>query len=169
MAIIGVIDRRCISTQGGSDPVGLARWQPGFSLAGRADPAGNDRPARPPEPPRAGQPGQLRQGHGSLLPNSRGAPIVMLALLAAGGEVVVAAVSIRDLDDSVREKLRVRAARHGRSMEAEMRAILTAAVRDDASGQGLFSALVDRFADLGGVEFGLPPRATPARAADPPE
>jgi len=81
--------------------------------------------------------------------------------------VVVAAVSIRDLDDSVREKLRVRAARHGRSMEAEMRAILTAAVRDDASGQGLFSALVDRFADLGGVEFDLPPRATPARAADP--
>jgi antitoxin FitA len=54
-------------------------------------------------------------------------------------------------------------------MEAEIRAILTAAVRDDASVQGLFSALVDRFTDLGGVEFDLPPRATPARAADPPE
>ena len=80
----------------------------------------------------------------------------------------MAAVSIRDLDDSVREKLRVRAARHGRSMEAEMRAILTAAVRDDDSTQGLFSALVDRFAELGGVEIDLPPRATPARAAYPP-
>jgi plasmid stability protein len=80
----------------------------------------------------------------------------------------MAAVSIRDLDDSVREKLRVRAARHGRSMEAEMRAILTAAVRDDST-QGLFSALVDRFAELGGVELDLPPRATPARAAYPPE
>jgi plasmid stability protein len=79
----------------------------------------------------------------------------------------MAAVSIRDLDDSVREKLRVRAARHGRSMEAEMRAILTAAVRDEDSSQGLFSALVDRFAELGGVELDLPPRATPARAADP--
>ena len=80
----------------------------------------------------------------------------------------MAAVSIRDLDDSVREKLRVRAARHGRSMEAEMRAILTAAVRDDDSTQGLFSALVDRFAELGGVEIDLPPRANPARAAYPP-
>ena len=81
----------------------------------------------------------------------------------------MAAVSIRDLDDSVREKLRVRAARHGRSMEAEMRAILTAAVRDDDSGQGLFSALVDRFVDLGGVDLEVPPRATPPRAAYPPE
>ena len=80
----------------------------------------------------------------------------------------MAAVSIRDLDDSVRGKLRVRAARHGRSMEAEMRAILTAAVRDDDSTRGLFSALVDRFAELGGVELDLPPRATPARAACPP-
>jgi antitoxin FitA len=79
----------------------------------------------------------------------------------------MAAVSIRDLDDSVREKLRIRAARHGRSMEAEMRAILTAAVRDEDPTQGLFSVLVDRFAELGGVELGLPPRATPARAADP--
>ncbi|MBI3687941.1 MAG: Arc family DNA-binding protein, partial [Actinobacteria bacterium] len=49
----------------------------------------------------------------------------------------MAAVSIRDLDDSVREKLRVRAAQHGRSMEAEMRAILTAAVSDDDSARGL--------------------------------
>ena len=81
----------------------------------------------------------------------------------------MAAVSIRDLDDSVREKLRVRAARHGRSMEAEMRAILTAAVRNEDSTQGLFSALVDRFAELGGVELDLPPRATPARAAYPSE
>jgi antitoxin FitA len=80
----------------------------------------------------------------------------------------MAAVSIRELDDSVRAKLRVRAARHGRSMEAEMRAILTAAVSDDDK-QGLFSALVDRFAELGGVELDLPPRATPARAANPPE
>jgi plasmid stability protein len=79
--------------------------------------------------------------------------------------VVVAAVSIRDLDDSVRDKLRVRAARHGRSMEAEMRAILTAAVRDDTPGQGLFPALVDRFGELGGVDLDLPSRATPARAA----
>jgi plasmid stability protein len=41
------------------------------------------------------------------------------------------AVSIRGLDEAVKEKLRIRAARHGRSMEAEMRAILTAAVMEE--------------------------------------
>lgn len=81
----------------------------------------------------------------------------------------MAAVSIRDLDDSVREKLRVRAARNRRSMEAEMRAILTAAVAEDGSRPGLIGALAERFAGLGGVELDLPPRATPARAAAPPE
>ena len=43
----------------------------------------------------------------------------------------MATVSIRDLDDGVRDRLRVRAARNGRSMEAEMRAILTAAVAEE--------------------------------------
>lgn len=40
----------------------------------------------------------------------------------------MAAVSIRRLDDEVKERLRVRAAQHGRSLEAEIRAILTEAV-----------------------------------------
>ena len=44
----------------------------------------------------------------------------------------MATVSIRDLDDGVRDRLRIRAARNGRSMEAEMRAILTAAVAEPA-------------------------------------
>jgi antitoxin FitA len=77
----------------------------------------------------------------------------------------VAAVSIRDLDDSVKEKLRIRAARHGRSMEAEMRAILTAAVTDQKAPPGLFIALANRFAQLGGVELDLPARTTSPRAA----
>ena len=77
----------------------------------------------------------------------------------------MAAVSIRDLDDSVREKLRRRAARHGRSMEAEMRAILTAAVSEDSPGVGLFATLSERSAQLGGAELDLPRRATVPRAA----
>jgi plasmid stability protein len=40
----------------------------------------------------------------------------------------MSAVGIRNLDDRVKERLRPRAARHGRSMEAEMRAILTLCV-----------------------------------------
>jgi len=80
----------------------------------------------------------------------------------------MAAVSIRDLDDGVREKLRQRAARHGRSMEAEIRTILTDAV-SDSPRTGLFTALTDRFAHLGGVDLDLPARFTPPRAAQLPE
>lgn len=40
----------------------------------------------------------------------------------------MATLTVRDLDDSVRDRLRVLAAQHGRSMEAEVRAILTEAV-----------------------------------------
>jgi plasmid stability protein len=81
----------------------------------------------------------------------------------------MAALSIRDLDDTVREKLRLRAAQHGRSMEAEIRDILTTAVADNAPATDLFSALIDRFTTVGGVELELPPRSTPPRAASLPE
>lgn len=78
----------------------------------------------------------------------------------------MAAVSIRDLDDGVKERLRVRAARHGRSMEAEIRTILAEAVSEPSESPGLFTTLLDRFAELGGAELELPQRATAPRAAD---
>jgi len=75
-------------------------------------------------------------------------------------------VSIRNLDERVKARLRVRAARHGRSMEAEMRAILTEAVSEPEEDGGLFQALADRFGALGGVDLDIPSRRTPPRAAD---
>ena len=78
----------------------------------------------------------------------------------------MAAVSIRNLDDTVRERLRVRAAAHGRSMEAEMRAILVEAVREPSDDKGLLEALADRFGELGGVDLDLPPRSAAPRAVD---
>jgi plasmid stability protein len=78
----------------------------------------------------------------------------------------VSAVSIRNLDDRVKERLRVRAARHGRSMEAEMRAILTEAVSEPGENTGLFQALLDRFDQLGGVELDIPVRTARPRAAN---
>lgn len=78
----------------------------------------------------------------------------------------MAALSIRDLDDSVKQRLQSRAARHGRSMEAEVRAILTEAVREPADSAGLFTALMDRFDMLGGVDLELPGRDEPAHGAD---
>jgi plasmid stability protein len=82
-------------------------------------------------------------------------------------EEQVAAISIRDLDDDVRERLRRRAAANGRSMESEVRAILTEAVRGPEESRGLLATLIDRMAEIGGVELDVPERAGPARAADP--
>ncbi|MHB1570699.1 MAG: FitA-like ribbon-helix-helix domain-containing protein, partial [Solirubrobacteraceae bacterium] len=53
----------------------------------------------------------------------------------------MAAISIRNLDDDVKSRLRVRAARHGRSMEAEIRSILTRAVSEPEPPEGLFLTL----------------------------
>lgn len=78
----------------------------------------------------------------------------------------MAALSIRNLDDGVKERLRVRAARHGRSMESEIRAILEEAVSDPDDSEGLFTALLNRSSQIGGIEIDLPPRENPVRAAD---
>jgi plasmid stability protein len=73
---------------------------------------------------------------------------------------------IRDLDDEVKARLRVQAAEHGRSMEAEARAILAAAVSGRRPKRQLGSHIREQFADLHGVELSVPPRSEPARAAD---
>lgn len=78
----------------------------------------------------------------------------------------MAAISVRNLDDHVKERLRIRAARHGRSMESEIRAILEDAVREPRAGSDLFRALLERFDEIGGVELELPARSNPVRAAD---
>lgn len=78
----------------------------------------------------------------------------------------MAAISVRDLDDGVRERLRIRAAQNGRSMEAEIREILTAAVTPAGNREDLFTALLARFSDLGGVDLVLPARTEPARSLD---
>jgi plasmid stability protein len=80
--------------------------------------------------------------------------------------IVMAAVSIRGLDEDVKRRLRVRAARHGRSMESEIRAILTEAVNEPSESEGLMTAILDRFGAVGGVDVDLPARSTPPRAAD---
>ena len=78
----------------------------------------------------------------------------------------MSAVSIRNLDDRVKERLRLRAARHGRSMEAGVRVILTEAVREAGDEEGLVSALMNRFAELGGVEAEIPARIARSCAAE---
>lgn len=78
----------------------------------------------------------------------------------------MAALSIRNLDETVKRRLQIRAARHGRSMEAEAREILSEALCEPAEDAGLFTEILDRFGALGGVDLDLPDRQEPARAAD---
>lgn len=75
----------------------------------------------------------------------------------------MATLTIRDLDDSIRDELRVRAARHGRSMEAEVRAILKAAVTVPVETGGMGTRIHQRFAEIGGVEVGMVERVEPPR------
>lgn len=44
----------------------------------------------------------------------------------------MAVITVRNLDDDVQKRLKMRAAAHGRSMEAEARDILTAAVSSNS-------------------------------------
>ena len=46
-------------------------------------------------------------------------------------------LTIRNLEEPVKQKLRIQAASHGRSMEAEARAILTLAVSNSKTGDGI--------------------------------
>jgi antitoxin FitA len=73
-----------------------------------------------------------------------------------------ASLNIRQLDPALKERLRVRAAHNGRSMEAEARTILREVLMGGAdrpgTGAELVAAIRRRFAPLGGVELELPPR-----------
>jgi plasmid stability protein len=67
-------------------------------------------------------------------------------------------LTVHDLPEAETQALRARAARNGRSLEAEVRAILceAAAAEPSADEGGLATAIRRRFAPYGGVE--LPPR-----------
>jgi plasmid stability protein len=71
----------------------------------------------------------------------------------------MASITIRNLDEKTKARLRVRAAQHGRSMEEEARTLLRAALGDDGASRGnLAEAIHARFRRLGGVELRLPAR-----------
>ena len=80
----------------------------------------------------------------------------------------MASITIRRLDDSVKKRLRLRAAQHGTSMEDEARTILRAALADqEVGGPNLAQAIRRRFEPLGGVELRLPPRQPMREPPDP--
>jgi plasmid stability protein len=71
----------------------------------------------------------------------------------------VASITIRNLDETVKRKLRLRAAHRNRSMEDEARDILRAALAQEPAQVGnLADAIRRRVEPLGGVELSIPPR-----------
>ncbi len=67
----------------------------------------------------------------------------------------MAAITVRNLDAEVQRRIKRRAAAHNRSMEAEARAILSAAV----SGGDLPAAWVEATAEFRGEALAIPQRS----------
>jgi plasmid stability protein len=73
-------------------------------------------------------------------------------------------LTIPQLDERTHARLRGRAAAHGRSVEAEVRAILDAAV--NRPEQNFLVALHASMGELGGVDLDVPSRTDDPRAVD---
>jgi plasmid stability protein len=72
-------------------------------------------------------------------------------------------ITIRNLDELLKARLRIRAATHGRSMEDEARDILRNALNlEPARPANLATVIRARFAPIGGVELPETPREPPA-------
>ena len=70
----------------------------------------------------------------------------------------MASITIRNLDDDVKTRLRVRAAGNGRSMEEEARLILGDAVGAEVETRDVASIIRSYFGPTNGVDLELPPR-----------
>ena len=72
----------------------------------------------------------------------------------------MASITVRNLEDGLKHRLRIRAAENGRSMEEEARDILRTALNHQQPEQeNLASAIRARFAPLGGLELEIHPRS----------
>ena len=83
------------------------------------------------------------------------------AFLEVGG---VATLTIRGIDDELRDRLKIRAAQHSRSMEAEVREILAGALAGGSNDVGLGSRIHQRFETIGGIELDVADRAERPRS-----
>lgn len=78
----------------------------------------------------------------------------------------MATLHIRNLKDSVKESIRVRAAQHGRSMEAEARAILEEAAAKQEPEEHLYHRVRRLVQRYGPMDLDLPAREL---VDDPPD
>ena len=70
----------------------------------------------------------------------------------------MASITIRNLEEELKQSLRVQAAVHGRSMEEEAREILRRAIRPQQPRRDLGKAIRARFERLSGADIVVPER-----------
>ncbi|MCY4449902.1 MAG: plasmid stabilization protein [Chloroflexi bacterium] len=78
-------------------------------------------------------------------------------------------ITVRNIEEDLKRRLRIRAAEHGHSMEEEARRILRSALGEDEAPassavpeKDLGTEIHELFKSLGGVDLEIPPR-TPMR------
>ncbi len=72
----------------------------------------------------------------------------------------MASLTIRKLDENLKKRLRLQAARHGRSMEEEARLLLAAGLKRTPQAAGNVADAIAAIVDpIGGIELDLPPRS----------
>lgn len=73
---------------------------------------------------------------------------------------IMASITIRRLDETLKARLRVKAAHHGRSMEEEAREILRKGLQTEAPQEhlDLATAIRRHVVPIGGIELVLAPR-----------
>ena len=72
--------------------------------------------------------------------------------------MLMSTLTIRKLDPEVEERLRVRAAQRGRSMEEEVRRILFEVLTTPVEPANAYDSIRRHFAGIGGVDLELPRR-----------
>ena len=70
----------------------------------------------------------------------------------------MAGITIRNLDEGLKRRLRMRAAENGRSMEEVCDILRAALVEEAAPVKNLGTALHQLFSPFGGVDLKIPPR-----------
>ena len=79
--------------------------------------------------------------------------ITMKSLFSRTGSGILASITIRNLDDDIKARLRMAAARHGCSMEEEARRILRTALVVAEAKKGMGTRIHEIWAEVGGWEM----------------
>ena len=77
----------------------------------------------------------------------------------------MASLTIRNIDDSLKDTLRMSAALNKRSMEEEARQILKRFLLKKKCSEGIGTRISRRFAEIGGVELPNVTRSLPSQSA----